>query len=234
MRKSQDDSPRFPFKLDKESGLYVPQKLVAQQGQKAQQGGLILAGAPLLIGGVIAGGWDAGAWRTLNLDTLRQLWRLSERIQPCGKLDGRNTVTATIAAGSAVGVTAEAALSVPSGELWFIQALEIVSPPECAPGQGQIVTVNFRISAWPDDDDSNEDGKLFWETARGTIATDTYWQEFFASGPWGDPENLDVPLRLVAADYITLIATLTGAAATAAMSATLTPYGYKAVVLGAS
>ena len=226
MKKSLDNSPRF--KLDKQTGLFLP-----QQGMKAQQG-LVLAAPPYLIGGVISGGWDAGAWRVLNLDTLRQLWRLSERIQPAGKLDSRNTVTATIAAGSAVGVVAEATLTVPSGELWFIQALQVVSPPECAAGEGQIVQVNFRISAWPDDDDSDEDGKLFWATGRGTIGTDTYWQELYTSAPMLAPENLDVPIRLAAADYITLIATLTGAAATAAMNATLTPYGYKAVVLDAS
>jgi hypothetical protein len=228
---SQDDSPRFPYRFDKGLGLFVPQK--AQASQKAQQGGLVLAGAPYLIGGVIVGGWDQGAWRTLNLDTFRQLWRLSERIQPCGKLDARNTVTATIPLGSAVGVSVEAELPVPSGELWFIQELDLVSPAECAPGQGQIVLVNFRISAWPDDDDSNAKGKLFWQTGQGTIALDTFPQEFHSGAPFFDPENLDVPIRLVGGDKITLIATLTGAAATAAMNATLTPYGYKAVVLGA-
>jgi len=198
---------------------------------RAQQ---ILASAPPLIGGVIVGGWDNGSWRTLNLDAIAELWKLGERLRPVGKLDTRNTVTATLAATAVIGDIATAELTVPAGELWLIQALQIISPAETAPASGQITQVNFRISCWPDDDATppNAAGKLFWVANRGTIAVDTYWQEFYASAGWGDPENIDVPLWLVAGDKLTLYATLTGANATAALAATLTPYGVKATLKG--
>jgi len=192
----------------------------------------IRAYAPPIIGGVIAGGWDKGEWRTLNLDTLVQLWRLSETIQPAGKLDTRNTITATLAATAVIGDIATAVLTVPAGELWFIQALQVVSPAQTA-AQGQIVTVNFRISSWPDDDGtSNAAGKLFWATAKGTVDVDTYWAEFHDIAPLFDVENLRPSLRLVGGDKITLYATLTAVNCTAALAATLTPYGYKATLQG--
>jgi len=196
---------------------------------KTQQ---IQVATPPLIGSVIVGGWEDGSWRSLNLGTLKQLWRLGERIQPTGKLDARNLVTATLAATAVVGGIATAALTVPAGELWFVQSLRVISPAECAPAEGQICAVNFRISSWPDDDDSNSAGKLFWAAGHGTIAIDTYWIEFHAGAPWLDEENLDVPLRVVGGDVITLYNTLGGAAATAALAATLTPYGYKATLQG--
>jgi len=152
-------------------------------------------------------------------------------LQPAGKLDTRNTVTATLAATAVIGDIATAVLTVPAGELWFIQDLIVESPPQTGAG-GQIVTVNFRISNWPDDDDSNSAGKLFWSTARGTVELDTYPVEFYAGAPIFDLENIGTPLRLVGGDKITLYATLTAANCTAALSATLTPYGYKATLLG--
>jgi len=152
-------------------------------------------------------------------------------LQPAGKLDTRNTVTATLAATAVIGDIATAVLTVPAGELWFIQALELTSPPQTA-GGGQIVLVNWRISSWPDDDGSNAAGKLFWSIGRGTVALDTYWCEFFAEAPLMSEENLSTPIRMIGGDKITLYATLTGANCTAALSATLTPFGYKATLLG--
>lgn len=193
----------------------------------------IQATAPPIIGGVIVGGWDKGSWRTLNLDTLVQLWRLSELAQPAGKLDTRNIITATLAATAVIGDIATAVLTVPAGELWFIQELAIVSPAQTA-AQGQIVTVNFRISSWADDDGvtPNAAGKLFWATARGTVALDTYWVGCYEAAPLFDLENLRTPLRLGGGDKITLYAALTAVNCTAALSATITPYGYKATLLG--
>jgi len=196
---------------------------------KTQQ---IQVATPPLIGSVIVGGWDDGYWRSLNLSTLRQLWRQGELIQPNGKLDTRNLVTATLAATAVIGDVASAELTVPAGELWFIQALRLISPAECAPGEGQITLVNFRVSSWPDDDGSNSAGKLFFAAGRGTIVLDTYWVEAYGGAPFTDPENLGTPIRLVGGDKITLYATLAGANATAALAATLTPYGYKAQLLG--
>jgi len=198
------------------------------KGMTPQQ---IRAYAPPIIGGVIVGGWDSGDWRTLNLDTLRQLWRLSEVMQPAGKLDTRNTVTATLAATAVVNDVANAELTVPAGELWFINYFHVMSPAQTA-AEGQIVLVNFRISSWVDDDDSNAAGKLFWAAGRGTVGVDNSYPGFYTSAPWLALENMDTPLRLVGGDKVTLYATLTGAVCSATLSATLTPYGFKAVLQG--
>lgn len=196
---------------------------------KTQQ---VQVATPAMIGSVIAGGWDDGSWRALNLSTLKQLWRQGELIQPKGKLDSRNVITATLAATAVVADVATAVLTVPAGELWFIQSLSLTSPAESAPAEGQIVKVNFRISAWPDDDGTSVAGKLFWAVGKGTIAADVFPVDFYSGAAVADRENLQTPIRLVGGDTITLSATLSGANATAALAATLTPFGYKATLLG--
>ena len=202
------------------------------KGGVIPQTGTILAAAPPMIGGVVAGGFDKGSWRTLNLDTLRQLWRLSERMSGSviGKLDTRDTVTATIPIASAVGATATATLTVPAGELWELTAVQIVDPAGAAL---EIITVNFRISSFPDDAVTPSAlGKLFWAVDKGVVAGAVYTNEFWEIAPFADLENMPMPLRLAAGTTITLIATVTGAVTAAARSATLTPYGYKVAPLG--
>ncbi len=205
----------------------------------------IRAATPPIIGSAIVGGWDRNEWRTLNLDALRQLWRLFERIQPIGKIDARHAISATVPATAEVDDVVTSSITVPSGELWFIQKLVLQSPEQTA-AEGQIVLVNFRISSFPDDaDPPSEDGKLYWATGKGTIAADVFPVEFFTGAPGLDygggaldeegvrNDNLDVPLRLVGGDKITLVATLTAVNATAGLVSTLTPYGYKGRILGA-
>ena len=107
----------------------------------------------------------------------------------------------------------------------------VTSPAESGVGVGDIAQVNFRVSCMVDQAATpSADGQLFWPANQGTIALDTY-TAFFAEAeglvwsPWGDA--VPVPcLRLKAGDYITLVATLVGAPAGAALAATLTPYGY--------
>ena len=56
---------------------------------------------------------------------------------------------------------------------------------------------------------------------------DNYYAEFHPFAPWFAATNLSEPLRLVGGDKLTLVATLTGAAAGAALTAELIPFGWK-------
>jgi hypothetical protein len=173
---------------------------------------------PPVTATVLVGGYDPqdGTLRALNLDTLRQLQALAERLYTIDRLDDRNRVEAVIAAGAAVGSVATKELVVPDGEVWFINRLVLVSPAESGAGVGDIVQVNARISRWPKTDTTE---KGYWSAARGTAAQDTYTIDLPAQGELGEE------LRLEAGDKLTLVATLTGAAAGADLTASLTPYG---------
>ena len=194
----------------------------------------IRAATPPIIGSVIAGGWDSGDWRTLNLDTLRQIWRLSERIHPVGKLDSRNAATATIPCGATAASVHSGTITVPTGELWFVQSIYVLLPYSAS----CVLSANFRISRWPDDDASpaNALGKAFWASDKVLVdgRDETFQAEFYTSAPNLDKENLDVPLRLLGGDTITLEMTLVSGSPAAAcgLCPTITPYGYKALVMG--
>jgi len=188
---------------------------------------------PLADQSILIAGYDHfdGSLRILDVGALRELQVLAEQANSLRKLDSRDTITATIAAASAVGTQASAKLTVPAGEVWFIGAINVTSPAESGPGVGDIVQVNFRISRWVDQSATpSVDGQLFWAANQGTLALDlfTAWfagQEGLVWSPFGD--GVPTPcLRLTGGDYITLVATLTGAVAGAALAATLTTYGY--------
>lgn len=178
-------------------------------------------------GGRVLAGWDPSdnRFHPLNLDVLRQLQVLMEAEHVLGIVDGRDQVSVTIAAGSAVGATGSATIEVPAGEVWFLHLAHLVSPAESGVGVGDIVQVNFRVSIWPDE--ASEHGQAYWQNNQGTAALDDLYAEFHPGAPFIGLKNVPKPLRLPAGSKIRLEATLTGAAAGANLVATLTPYGYK-------
>jgi len=176
---------------------------------------------------VLIAGYDSkdGSLRLANLRTWVEALASAEKVHMVGKLDERDAITATIAAGAAVGATASEELEVPSGEVWYLNLVQLVSPAESGVGVGDIVQVNFRVSSWPDE--ASEAGQLFFAADQGTAAEDNYYAEFHPFAPWFAATNLSEPLRLVGGDKLTLVATLTGAAAGAALTAELIPFGWK-------
>jgi len=171
-------------------------------------------------GGRVLAGWDPtdSRFHPLNLDYIRQMMALVERLHCQDRLDDRDRIEARIASGSAVGSRATRDLEVPPGEVWFINRLVLVSPAESGAGVGDIVKVNVRVSRWPRADDTP---RSYWSEGRGTAAEDTYTIDLPAQGELGEE------LRLDAGDKLTLVAELTGAAAGADLTASLTPYGRK-------
>ena len=83
-------------------------------------------------GGRVLAGWDPtdSRFHPLNFDYIRQMAVLAERLHALDRLDDRNRIEATIASGSSVGATTTRDLEVPTGEVWFINRLVLVSPAE--------------------------------------------------------------------------------------------------------
>ncbi len=203
----------------------------------------VRAATPPIIGSVIAGGWDRGEWRTLNLDALRQLWRLFERIQPIGKLDTRDQIEVEFEADAEEDDVLTEKLTVPAGQIWFIQKIVVVTP---ADDNGAEYHANFRVSCFVDDaDPPSEHGQLYWATDKHDGGGESFVVDFWTGAPGLDygaaalneagarNHNLDVPLRLAPGDYITLVGAIREDDANAGGTVTLTPYGYKARLLGA-
>lgn len=190
----------------------------------------VSANIPPLIGSVFMGGWDNGSMRALNLGTLSQLWRLSEREAGymVGKLDSRQAATATIAAAAAVGTVGTATIVVPAGELWFVQEIDILCPYDAT----GVVSVNFCFSCWESSDPCCE--AWYWAADKELEDGEAihFFASFYTGAPLNDKEFMNVPQRLVAGDVITLQATVKTAVPTAAMSAVITPYGYRAKIEG--
>ena len=207
----------------------VDKTIVPQEaGPMPQQlSGLTVAQALLnRLGTYLIGGYK-GQSTFLDLDKLvNEPLALVEGIYSLDRIDARDIITATVPAGAAIGDVETAQLVVPAGELWLLNRVTLVSPAESGGGVGDIVQVNFRLSAWQFPDTRlgtaiNDNGRSYWAAGQGTIAADTYTVDFPAQG------ELGAELRLKAGDVITLVATLTGAIAGANLAATLTPFGRK-------
>jgi len=176
---------------------------------------------------ILVAGYDSkdGSLRLMNLRTLVEMLTPAERVHVIGKLDTRDAITASIGAAAVVGSVASAELEVPAGEVWYLNVVELVSPAESGIGVGDIVQVNFRVSSWPDT--LSEAGQLFYAANQGTDALESFYAEFGSTAPLWSLDNVSPELRLVGGDVLTLTAVLTGAAAGAALTATLNPYGWK-------
>ncbi len=180
---------------------------------------------------VLIAGYDSsdGTLRLANLRTWVEALAKAEKVHMVGKLDARDQIQAAVAAAAAIATLATQTLTVPSGEVWYLNMVELVSPAESGVGVGDLLQVNFRVSSFPDA--ASTAGQLFFAAAQGTAAIDNFFAEFHAAAPWLAEENFSEPLRLVGGDILTLVATLAGAVAGAALTATLIPHGWKGRLL---
>jgi len=196
------------------------EKVIMPQNIQPQQGPLLQAPGNYLLGVY------RGQTALVDLDKLvNEPLALVEGIYSLDRLDARDIITASIPATGVVGDIVIAQRIVPAGELWLVNRVVVVSPPQTA-AEGQVVTVNFRLSSWQIPDTRvgttvHDNGRSYWPAAQGTIAANTYTVDFPAQG------ELGAELRLKAGDTITLVATLTAANASAILDATLTPFGRK-------
>jgi len=206
------------------------EKIVEPLEVEAQQAGYTPLHALYRREGFIVLGYYKDALAFLDLDkAVIQPLVAAEKLHATDRIDDRDQISATVKSGAAVGSKASAKLEVPSGEVWFLNRLVLVSPAESGAGVGDIVQVNFCVSAWKLRADETElvekAGRKYWKDNKGTAATNTYTVDLPAQGELGEE------LRLVGGDFITLYAELTGATAGADLTATLTPYGRKGKLL---
>ncbi len=148
---------------------------------------------------------------------------LVEKAYALDKLDDRDVVSVKIGAGAAIAASGRNRLTVPAGQVLFLNRLVVNAP--AADAGGAFLTVNVRVSIWPDVATiPDTDGKSYWTTDKE---------------PKGAPVTLDIPaqgelgeeLRLPAGSTLTLVATVKGAALAADTTATLIPYGREANAL---
>jgi len=176
--------------------------------------------------GFLTLGYFRGALAFIDLDKqIIQPLVLAERLHSLDRIDDRDKIEAKIASGAAVGSKASNKITVPTGEVWFINRIVVTRPAESGDGVGAIVQVNFCISTWKLRAEETAlvegAGRKYWSANKGTAALDTYTVDLPAQGEIGEE------LRLVSGDTITLYAELTGASAGADLVASLTPYGRK-------
>ena len=148
---------------------------------------------------------------------------VAEKTYALDRIDTRDKVEVTLGAGATAESTGRETITVPSGEVWFLNRLVASAP--AADGGGAYLAVNLRVSLWPDTATTPDaDGKAYWPADKE---------------PKGTPVTVDIPaqgelgeeLRLPAGSVISLVATVKSAALAADTTASLIPYGRKGKAL---
>ncbi len=156
---------------------------------------------------------ESGFWMGLPLQVLREALLNAEALQTEDRIDERDKIEVTVPNASAQDVVRTTEFEVPSGEVWFLNRLNLVTEAE--------VSGNIRISKFPQV--SGVD-KKYLGTDQAAGANTNY--DLAAAG------QLGADLRLVGGDKITVVATVTAVGGTtAARKVTLNPFGRKATRL---
>ncbi len=151
----------------------------------------------------------------------------AEQLHILGILDGRledhDIQTVTIPLGAAANTVVVGTLTVPTSEVWFINAVRMVSPADA----GGSPTMNWHCSLWTDPATTPSTyGQPFHAAGVNfTPGGGTQWDEFGIPATVWDAANKPMVLRLPGGTVITFTVTNTGAVATAAMACTIALFG---------
>ena len=207
----------------------TPQQIL----QALQAGSITTAQAQQMFNGVMPVGDYKGAAAILDLDLLVvQPLVNAELAHILGILDGRLegtdlvTLTTIVGATSPVGTVLTGALTVPEGEVWFINTVETYV--NCT-GAANGLVGNWRCSLWPDRATTPSEAGQSFHPAAGLVAaagaTLTTLDEF---GPiataWVITNKVPL-LRLPAGAIITFTLVTTTAQVDVAAASTLKLYG---------
>jgi len=153
---------------------------------------------------------DQGYWVGLPLQVLREALLSAESLHTEDRIDERDKIEVTVPDVSAQDTVRTGEYEVPSGEVWYLNRLNLVTEAE--------ISANFRISKFPKTDSLD---KKYLGTDLAASQNTNY--DLKAAG------QLGADLRLVGGDKITVVATVTAVGGTtAARKATLNLYGRKA------
>jgi hypothetical protein len=161
-------------------------KVVPQQyaGQRPPKGWVPPLGQSLALVGVYDN--DTGYWVGLPLQILREALLGAESLQTEDRIDERDKIEITLPNGSAQDVTDSKEFEISSGEVWFVNRLNLVTPAE--------VSGNIRISKFPKVDSLD---KKYLGTDLAASQDENY--DLAAAG------QLGADLRLIGGDKITVV-----------------------------
>jgi len=200
------------------SKVLTPAELV----KALQSGSITIAQAQAMYNGVIPIGDNKGIAALYDIDkqVIQPLvWAEQQHI--LGLLDGRETgydglaITHGPAPADAAGTSRVGQLTVPDGEVWFVNKIEVVTPVG--------VSANWYCDLWPDRLGALGYGQAFYPVAIGPA--DDVEAEFNVIAPLWEPTNKQIALRLPGGTKLTLV-TINTLAAVAAVVATLWVFGY--------
>jgi len=149
-----------------------------------------------------------GYWKGLPLQALVEALLVAESLHTEDRIDERNKIELEIASGTEADTTKTKEYEIPSGEVWWINRFNLVTPAE--------VQGNIRISKFPKSDDV---AKKYLGTDQAVSSDINY--DLAAAG------QLGADLRLVGGDKITVVGTTT-VLTTDVRTVTLNIYGRKA------
>ncbi|WP_324664266.1 hypothetical protein VLL09_04870 [Dehalococcoides mccartyi] len=188
-------------------------EMVPQQhaGQRPPKGWVPPLGDLLTLLGV----YDnvSGYWVGLPLQALTEALLVAEALHTEDRIDERNRIELTVPNGTAKDTTKTKEYEIPSGEVWYLNRLNLVTETE--------ISGNIRISKFPKSDTVD---KAYLGTDLAASQDENY--DLGAAG------QLGADLRLIGGDKITVVATVTVVGGTTAdRIVTLNPFGRKSTRL---
>ena len=190
----------------------------------------VIASRTPAYGAIVMGDYKGSA-RFLDLNKLVNLplvWTEQQHI--LGILDGReegyDLKTLTVANGAAVGTSYNGSLVVPSGQVWYVNAILVTLD---ATGSAHGLSANWHCSLWTDRAATPSSyGQPFYANniTQAAGRSSTTYAEFGPIATAWLVTNKTVLLRLPAGTSITFVVTTTTAAATAEVSNTLMIKGF--------
>jgi hypothetical protein len=191
----------------------MKQKMVPQQyaGTRPPKGWVPALGQYLDLLGVYDN--DTGYWVGLPLQVFREALLNAESLHTADRIDERDLIELTVASGTAKDTVKTKEFEVPSGEVWYLNRLNLVTEAE--------VSGNIHVSKFP------KNGTLD-KTYLGTDLAASQNTDYDLK----EAGQLGADLRLIGGDKITIVATVTAVGGTTAdRKVTLNPYGRKATRL---
>lgn len=177
-------------------------------GQRPPKGWVPPLGQELNLLGVFDN--DSGYWMGLPLQVLREALLTAESLHTEDRIDERDKIEISVPDASAQDTVKTQEFEVPSGEVWYLNRLNLVTEAE--------VSANVRVSKFPKTDAVEKKYLGTDQSASQDIDYDL-----------ASPGQLGADLRLVGGDKLTVVAIVTAVGGTtAARKVTLNVYGRKA------